>query len=269
MKDYKHLSGLLGSISLAAMPVASCAIALAFGQLNFTLDNRVLAQSVPTLEILPEARNGIYQMFKSATVRVVKADSAGSGVIIAHQDNVYTVLTNWHVVDSSNPMILTVDNQQYQLVEAPQQVGNADLAVLKFYSEAEYPIAQVQPNMPHVGDQVYAAGFPLIIDEANSLDWGNQAFRLTPGKISIIPSKSMPHGYQLGYTNETEIGMSGSPIFNEEGALIAIHGRGKYRDPSFGVYIFEDGSEPSPEQLEEMIKSSWGIPLSAYAEFLN
>ena len=260
MKGYNHLSWLLGWLSLAA-------IALACGQLN--LDVEVLAQSVPTLDILPEAKNGIYQMFKSATVRIVKANSAGSGVIIAREDNIYSVLTSWHVVDSSNPIILTVDDNQHQLVEMPRQIGKADLALLKFSSKVEYPIALIQPTMPKIGDLVFAAGFPLTINEASSLDLGNEAFRLTPGKISVIPVKSMPQGYQLGYTNETEIGMSGSPIFNEDGALIAIHGRGKYRDPGFGVYLFEDGSEPSPEQLEKMIESSWGIPLSAYAELLN
>ena len=260
MKGFTHLSQLLGWFACAAM-------ALTYGQLN--LNQGVLAQSVPTLDILPEANNGIYQMFKSATVRVVKADSAGSGVIIAREDNIYSVLTNWHVVDSSNPIILTVDNEQHRLVEAPRQVGNADLALLKFSSQVEYPIALIQPTMPKIGDQVFAAGFPLTINEASSLELGNQAFRLTPGKISVIPVKSMPQGYQLGYTNETEIGMSGSPIFNEDGALIAIHGRGKHRDPGFGVYLFEDGSEPDPEQLEKMIESSWGIPLSAYAELLD
>ena len=59
--------------------------------------------------------------------------------------------------------------------------------------------------------------------------------------------------------------MSGSPIFNTDGFLVGIHGRGKYRDPGFGVYIFEDGSEPSPAQLEQMIEASWGIPIGIYS----
>lgn len=203
---------------------------------------------------------------QAATVRVVKIDSAGSGVIIARQGNIYSVLTNWHVVNSSNPLILTVDNEQHQLLVAPQQLGDLDLALLQFTSEVEYPVAPIASSLPQVGDTVYAAGFPLEISNSSSLDSGNDAFRLTQGEVSIIPAKSLPQGYQLGYTNETEIGMSGSPIFNTDGSLVAIHGRGKYRDPGFGVYIFEDGSEPPPEQLEQMIKSSWGIPVSTYSD---
>lgn len=247
------------------------AIAACYGQLNLNISARVFAQLVPTENVIPKSnlQNDIYQLCQSATVRVVKADSAGSGVIINRHGNIYSVLTNWHVVDSSNPLILTADNEQHQLLEIPQQLGNADLALLQFYSEVEYPVPQLSTTMPQIGDTVYAAGFPLEIGESNSLDLGNEAFRLTQGEVSVIPLKSLPQGYQLGYTNDTAIGMSGSPIFNAEGLLVAIHGRGKYRDPSFGVYIFEDGSEPPPEQLEQMIKSSWGIPISTYAELVN
>lgn len=211
----------------------------------------------------------IYRLCESATVRIIKPNSAGSGVIIDRRDNVYSVLTNWHVVDSSNPTVLTVDGERHNLVEAPRQIADADLALLQFYSEADYFVAKIEPQLPQVGDTVYVAGFPLMIDESNSLGWGNRAFRIAKGEISIVPVKSLPQGYQLGYTNNTQIGMSGSPIFNSEGFLIAIHGRGKYREPGFGAYIFADGSEPTPPQLEQMIESSWGIPLGVYDELLQ
>lgn len=49
----------------------------------------------------------------------------------------------------------------------------------------------------------------------------------------------------MGYTNDIAVGMSGGPIFNRRGLLIGINGRVKNRDPDFGVYAFEDGTEPS------------------------
>lgn len=251
------------------------AIVCHYSQPNLNLGGTVLAQSIPTENVIPASSfpsnidEELHQLCQSATVRVIKPDSAGSGVIINRQGNIYSVLTNWHVVNSSNPLILTADDQQYQLVEAPQQLGNADLALLQFYSEVEYPVPQMQTTMPQIGDTVYAAGFPLEINNLNSLSLGNAAFRLTEGEVSVIPLKSLPQGYQIGYTNDTASGMSGSPIFNAQGLLVAIHGRGKYRDPGFGVYIFEDGSEPNAEQLEQMIQSSWGIPIATYAELIR
>ena len=242
------------------------------GAINWCFAWATIAQEVPTFNISPEAidESEILQLYQTKTVRVVKVDSAGSGVIIAREGNIYSVLTNWHVVDSSNPLVLTADDLQHQLIDPPRHLGDADLAILKFYSEVDYPIATIAPQLPLVGDTVYAAGFPLAIaNDDNTLNLGNKAFRLTRGEVSMIPAKSLPQGYRLGYTNDTRAGMSGSPIFNDRGLLIGIHGRGKHRDPGFGVYIFEDGSEPTPKQLEQMIESSWGIPISVYSELID
>lgn len=239
---------------------------------TFLRNMNVLAEFPPTLNITPErvSDREIYEQSQLLTVRVIKTDSAGSGVIINRQGNTYSVLTNWHVVNSSQPIILTADDQQHLLIQPPQQLKDVDLALLQFVSEGEYPVANIEVATPQVGEKVYAAGFPLTIgDNKNSLDLGNQAFLLTEGKISLVPTKSLPLGYQLGYTNETEIGMSGSPIFNAQGMLVAIHGRGKHRDPGFGVYIFADGTEPTTEQLTQMIQSSWGIPISTYLKSSN
>ena len=73
----------------------------------------------------------------------------------------------------------------------------------------------------------------------------------------------------MGYTNEVKIGMSSGPIFNAKGFLVGIIGRGKYRDPDFGVYSFEDATEPTAELLEKMLKSSWVMPISIYLQFVS
>ena len=247
---------------------AAGAIAILIGSID-RVHQIAVAQEVPTVDILPESArdSSILQISQPITVRVVKANSAGSGVIVGRSGNIYSVLTNWHVVESSNPLILTVDDLQHSLVTPPQHIGDADLALLQFYSDTEYPVAEIATQMPQIGDTVYTAGFPLTIgNNNNTVALGNKAFRLTVGEISILPVKSLPQGYRLGYTNDTKVGMSGSPIFDDRGLLIGIHGRGKYRDPGFGVYLFEDGSEPHPKQLEQMIKSSWGIPIGNYSD---
>lgn len=215
----------------------------------------------------------IYELAQSSTVRIIKDNTAGTGTIVYQEGEIYTVLTSWHVVKTDSAIqIMTADGQIYQLLQPPQQLGNFDLALVQFQSPDSHQVATVGREDPKVGEQVFAAGFPLYQQSDRSIDTidlGIRAFRLTQGEVSFIPPKSLPDGYHLGYTNDTQIGMSGGPIFNTQGLLVGVHGRGKYRDPAFGVYTFEDGSEPTPEMLETMINSSWGIPITTYLQFTS
>lgn len=234
----------------------------------------VQTQAVPGY-VLPDDTydRDIYELAQSSTIRIIQNNTAGTGVIIYQEGQVYTALTNWHVVGTGNFLqIMTADGQTYQLLGTPQQLGDFDLAIIQFKSPNSYQVATVATEDPEVGEKVYAAGFPLYEHDdssVNTIPMGIEAFRLTQGEVSLIPPKSLPDGYLLGYTNDTKIGMSGGPIFNTKGFLVGVHGRGKYRDPDFGVYTFEDGSEPSPEMLETMINSSWGIPITTYLKFTS
>ncbi|MEO1691048.1 MAG: serine protease [Cyanobacteria bacterium J06631_6] len=248
---------------------ASIVLSASLGQ-----KSAVQTQTVPSY-VLPDDTysQDIYNLAQSSTVRIIQDNAAGTGVIIYQAGQVFTVLTNWHVVGSENFLsIMTSDGQKHQLLQPPQRLGNFDLALIQFQSSDPHQIATIATNDPEVGEKVYAAGFPLYEQDdssVNTIALGIEAFRLTQGEVSLIPPKSLPEGYHLGYTNDTAIGMSGGPIFNTKGFLIGVHGRGKYRDPDFGVYTFADGSEPTPEMLEKMIESSWGIPIATYLQFTN
>lgn len=236
----------------------------------------VHTEAIPSY-VLPDDTysQDIYQLAQSTTVRIMRENVSGTGVIIDRQEQTYTVLTSWHVVgdtkSSSLLEVMTVDGQTYQLSQPPQRVGNLDLALIRFQSQQDYSLATLATDAPEIGEKIYAAGFPLYEQDGSTdtIASGTEAFRLTQGEISLIPPKSLPEGYSLGYTNDTERGMSGGPIFNTKGFLVGVHGRGKYRDPGFGVYTFEDGSEPAPKMLETMIESSWGIPITAYWQFAS
>lgn len=215
----------------------------------------------------------IYDLAQSSTVRIVQNQGTGTGVIIYQDEHIYTVLTNWHVVETDNVLsVLTADGQTYQLLQSPQKLGNFDLALIQFQSRDAHQVAPVSTTDPEVGEKIYTAGFPFYEQNDRATDTvaqGVGAFRLTQGEVSVVPSVALPNGYHMGYTNDTAVGMSGGPIFNDRGLLVGVHGRGKHRDPSFGVYTFEDGSKPTPEMLETMIESSWGIPISTYLQFTS
>ncbi|MDE5124122.1 MAG: tetratricopeptide repeat-containing serine protease family protein, partial [Trichodesmium sp. St19_bin1] len=99
-------------------------------------------------------------------------------------------------------------------------------------------------------DTVYTTGFPYDREEVIANE----------GKIIQQLSKSFEGGYEIGYTNDIQKGMSGGPVLNKRGELIAINGILAY--PLFGKkYIFDDGITPTEAEQELMQKSSWSIPI--------
>ncbi|MEG3986582.1 serine protease [Microcoleus sp. S28C3] len=203
----------------------------------------------------------VENLARQTAVRIQTGKSFGSGTIVRRQGQTYTVLTNWHVVAivRGDRTIVTGDGLLHQPLGVPRRLGDTDLAIVEFRSAIEYKVAPISAEPAAVGEPLLAAGFPA----------GAEVLAVAGGVVELLLPKSLPQGYSLGYTNEVKIGMSGGPIFNAKGFLVGINGRGKYRDPDFGVYAFEDGSEPTTELLEKMVKSSWGIPISIYLQFVS
>lgn len=220
--------------------------------------------AMPVGEVVPE-------MARQMTVRILTNSGAGSGVIVERQGQIYTVLTNHHVVESSPDSryaVLTEDGKEYPGKLLPSEhFGYLDLALVQFSSDLSYRVAQMGDSQAlSVGERVYAAGFPnwQWMNSAtveNTRDWGLKAFRLTAGQVEMLSERALSGGYRLGYTNDIENGMSGGPILDKNGRLIGLNGRLKNPLQGINVFVFADGSQPSPELFERMKSLSWGIPL--------
>jgi len=247
--------------------VAICAIAASL------FPARIAAQPVMANYGVADSQSAnIERLARLMTVRILTPTASGSGAIVRRQGQVYTVLTSWHVVAfSQQHTMIAPDGQKYRLLRAPLQLGNADLAIVQFRSFTTYQVTRISSESLTIGEPVFAAGFPMYRggSSTTTFDQGIRAFRFTQGVVSVIPPKPLAQGYRLGYTNDIAVGMSGGPIFNSQGLLIGINGRVKNRDPDFGVYSFEDGTEPSEEMLEQMVNSSWAIPISTYLRFIS
>ncbi|MGK7920168.1 MAG: serine protease [Trichodesmium sp.] len=214
----------------------------------------------------------ISNIAQKVTVRIFTDNSAGSGVIIKREGNIYTIVTNHHVIENNSNKLYPVMSgdgitHQATLVSTPQ-MGNLDVALLQFTSDRPYEVVEIaKTNQPLVGETVFAAGFPNwyqpdSLQMSSTRAWGSRAFRLTLGSVGMLPSRTLSQGYQLGYTNDIKSGMSGGPIFNSQGQLIGINGRSKHPIGGIGAFAFADGSQPSFEQFKKMESLSWGIPIS-------
>lgn len=210
------------------------------------------------------AKTAMFQKARSITVKVFSGDNWGSGIIIQRQDRVYTVITNDHVLQSGETYrIQTPDGKIHSATRfLPTQFAGKDLAMLQFTStKSDYTIGILGSSaMVKEGDKVYAAGFPAEVKKSDRAGW-----KFTTGRVSLIPEKSLEDGYQLGYDNQIEKGMSGGPVLNLAGEVVAVNGMHAY--PLWGdPYVFQDGSKPCEPMRELMVRSSWGIPIEKFLE---
>jgi S1-C subfamily serine protease len=212
----------------------------------------------------------LHHYAQTITVTIFVDGDWSSGIIIHQQGSTYTVITNQHVVDfGKHFQVMTSDGRRYQahLQNHSGFKGN-DLALLDFQSaEVSYPVATLTPalSLPP-GTLVFAAGFPTA---HNSQEFQSHrqplqpTFHFTSGYISLVSPKVLAGGYQLGYTNPVEKGMSGGPVLNHQGQVIGINGMHAY--PLWGnPYVFTDGSRPNPTLYEVMKRSSWAIPVECF-----
>ncbi len=160
---------------------------------------------------------------KAVTVTIDGGNSVGSGVILDKNNTEYRILTAAHVVRNrqSAYKILTPDGQTYQTAKI-RALKDTDLAVITFTSAAKYPLAKLgDASKSTEGATVFVAGFPLATKAITT-----SIYNFTEGRVTANANRPLADGYSLVYTNNTLPGMSGGPVFNHEGELIAIHGRG-------------------------------------------
>ena len=234
---------------------------------------QVKIHKLPKANLTPEQLQTISEQIG---VRILSGESLGSGVIIHRQDSVYMVVTNDHVLRSANPpfQVQTRDGKihQAQVEKRADSLGKNDLAVLSFNSNQDYRVAKLGSTL-QPGDMVFAAGFPLML-ESNTVSakshqdshQGLKGFAFRRGEVSLVLEKALEGGYQVGYTNEIDKGMSGGSLLNRRGELVAINGMHAY--PLWGdPYVYEDGSQPPAKLREKMVHYSWGIPIETFVEY--
>ncbi|MBD2355602.1 trypsin-like peptidase domain-containing protein [Tolypothrix sp. FACHB-123] len=203
---------------------------------------------------------------ESITVKVWAKGFLGSGILIKEKDSVYTVVTNTHVMISGEPpyTIQAPDGRVFA-AKLPPQVKklnsscfhDKDLATLQFYSpNHRYAVADLDSASDlSMGNRVFAAGFPFNVEGTQDL-----GFVFTAGKISWVLDKALEGGYRIGYTNDIQKGMSGGPLLNQQGKVVAINGL--HAEPLWGEpYTYHDGTQPEAPLKKRMSKYSWGIPI--------
>lgn len=156
------------------------------------------------------------------------AAGGGSGVIISPDG--YAV-TNFHVADpAGNFMKCSMPEDGGKVYDAvivgADPVG--DVAVIKLLGRDDFPAAEiVDSNSVQAGDWCFAVGNPFLLatDLQPTVTWGI---------VSGVHRYQYPAGTLLEYTDCIQTnaainpGNSGGPLFNNQGQLIGINGRGSF-----------------------------------------
>lgn len=187
---------------------------------TFTLGT-ASAIAIPLAEIQAKAQQ--------ITVKI-QSDRPSSGVIVAKQGDRYTVLTTKHSVKAEDRYaIVTPDGTSYPVEwRSIQNLPELDLALVEFKSDRSYTIADLSIAQPYPGQPLFLMG------KADATP------KFTPGSVipqlQAIPFAKDPftQGYGLFYSNIAQAGMSGGPVLNSSGQVIAIHGRSEGEEIELG-----------------------------------
>jgi tetratricopeptide (TPR) repeat protein/S1-C subfamily serine protease len=249
------------SLALTAWIGTLLVLPLQFGEF-FVSSPQALAQ--PASAQLSEAQ--IQQLAATITVKVIAGENGGSGILIRKEGQkagyLYTVVTNQHVLEPGKPaQIQTGDGKKYpaSLVKGVNFRGK-DLALLQFSTNANYAVSSLgNLSTVTINEPIYSAGFPFE-KKANQ-----NPFVFKTGKVLLVEKQAFREGYQIGYDNTVEKGMSGGPILNRRGQVIGINGIHAY--PLWGnPYVYEDGSQPTAAMKDLISRYSWGIPIQTFAQ---
>ncbi|MDF5712152.1 MAG: tetratricopeptide repeat protein [Nostoc sp. S4] len=180
----------------------------------------VLVQSQVALGLSASAIEKIAQDITVKIVNTQKSTDSGSGIIIKRSGNTYIVLTAYHVfISGQKYQILTPDGESH-LIKSMQPLSNEDLAVLQFSSSKTYNIAKIgNSDEATRATTVYVAGFP-----ARTAAISNPGLFFNKGQVNAN-GMAQRDGYNIIYDNDTLKGMSGGAVLNEQGEVIAVHGR--------------------------------------------
>ncbi|WP_099066246.1 S1 family peptidase [Nostoc linckia] len=224
-----------------------------------------------TSGLIPQQIN---KLGEESTVFITGRGQPGSGVIIYKQNNTntYYVLTAAHVVGTEPGeeevpyKLLTPDGKEHIVAKYNDYQNkvqkfreSTDLAVIEFTAEPnrEYQVAPLAKSI-FQGMPVYAFGWTSCLG-------GNQRqFQKTEGQICKINPDSK-NGWNVSYTNNIIEGVSGGPVFDSNGHVVAIQaGQGGNIGP-----ISDNGCNSLPIKPNPKFNYGLGVPIRENFEILQ
>ncbi|MBW4680779.1 MAG: serine protease [Microcoleus vaginatus WJT46-NPBG5] len=201
-----------------------------------------------------------------------KRGENGTGFFVDGEKNVCTVLTTRHVIGMSSPVRLQTSDLKIWITNKIRLFPNHDLAVVTFDAGSEdcpYKALKLgnSENLK-IGDNVYIAGF------TKETEGGKINNHFVSSRI--LTNQDITEGYAISYNATTANEMSGSPVFDKIGNVVAVHAlpRGK----AFYMMLFNNKFLQKPHSavnrnneggVVETPDIEWAIPMKTFLANVN
>lgn len=219
----------------------------------------------------PKSSQEIAETVKKSIVLISYQNEGGhgTGFIVPGPTGVCTVLTAGHVVEGRS-LNLQTNDQRLHKTNSVQASLNLDLAVVTFQSGGEncpYPSLNLgDSDTVKQTDQIYISGFP---DRVGSRKLVQQFVRGSVSGLDVLEQ-----GYGISYDASTFGGMSGGPVLDTSGKVVAVHGK---TDAQIVADLQSQQASLSQQQQAALQQAAarvaggvqvntfrWGIPIKTY-----
>lgn len=224
-------------------------------------DERVQRSFGPTATWvgLPTDGEALASAVRPVVVKVLVSapdgNTMGSGVVVGPNG---LAVTNAHVIDGAATLRVELPGGQQVEARVAARSTTTDLAVVEFTPPSRLPVARIAGSSPAQGAMVVLAGHPFDFDGEPTLTWGlvsasHRKVDLGDGQITVLQTSYPAAG-----------GASGSPVFDLDGKVVAIHvgGLSPDRDEWRGDFV----SYAVPvEEVNALLASIGAAPDSSIA----
>ena len=217
-------------------------------------------QTKPSSDIAEETKNSI--------VLISYGDKKGHGTgFFVKAKGQCKVLTSAHVVRRSKQINITphLDKKLFKAANI-EPIPGKDLALVTFQvdDQENCPYTPLKLNKSpqiKIRDTVAMVGYPRRDGETTLV------LQFPEGKVTNIEDPPLAEGYAISYEMTTIQGMSGGPVINKWGRVVAVHGK-----TDVVMDSLENSSQGSPDtqSLSGSINHfKWGVPIESYFAYID
>ena len=196
----------------------------------------------------------------------------GTGFFVSGEAGVCTVLTAAHVVKKEGERLLqTRDEKVWQVARVEIFPSDIDLALVTFKPDigsCNYPALKIgNSESLRKGSSIYISGFPI--------GGAKLVSQFVDGKVSALDN--LARGYGVSYRALTVGGMSGAPVVDVKGEVVAVHGRSDVEVVQSFASLQASLSESQRSTFQQAVERvetggqrwtfSWGIPINLFEEY--